>query len=51
MIGVSRDGGRGWTFLGGMGATNKEQLRVLLPEAADKLKLPEPKPPTLEPKK
>jgi hypothetical protein len=51
MIGVSRDGGEGWTFLGGMGTTDKAQLRVLMPEASDKLKLPEVKPPTLEPEK
>ncbi|HEX8115900.1 MAG TPA: hypothetical protein VF521_01385, partial [Pyrinomonadaceae bacterium] len=51
MIGVSRDGGENWTFVGGTGSTSAEQLRVLLPEAWGKLKLPEVKPPTLEPKK
>ena len=48
MIGISRDGGENWTFLGGAGATDEAQLRAVLPEVIGKLKLPEKKQPTLE---
>ncbi len=51
LIGVTRDGGENWTFVGGTGSADRDQLRMILPEALDKLKLPEVKPPTLEPKK
>lgn len=48
MIGVSGDGGESWTFVGGTGTGDKEMFRMVLPEAAGKLKLPEVKPPTFE---
>lgn len=48
LIGVSEDGGERWTFVNGLSGANKERLRVLLPAAADKLNLPEMKPPVLQ---
>lgn len=48
MIGISSDGGENWTFLGGAGATDDAQLRVVLPEVVGKLTIPEKKQPTLE---
>jgi hypothetical protein len=50
MIGISGDSGANWTFLGGAGATDEAQLRVVLPEVVGKLKLPEKKQPFIEPK-
>lgn len=48
MIGISTDGGENWTFLGGAGATDEAQLKMVLPEVVGKLKLPEKKEPVLE---
>jgi hypothetical protein len=48
LIGISKDNGENWTFIDGSGGRNQEKLKVLLPEAADKLKLPESNPPVLE---
>ena len=48
LIGVSNDKGENWTFVDGSGGMNREKLKVLFPAAADKLKLPEIKPPVLE---
>lgn len=48
LIGVSKDQGENWTFVGGSGGVNREKLKVLFPAAADKLKLPELKPPVLQ---
>jgi hypothetical protein len=39
LIGVSSDGGGRWTFVSGNGMT-KEQLKLMFPQAADKLELP-----------
>jgi hypothetical protein len=48
MIGISADAGAHWTFVDSGGRTiNKEMLKTLLPKAADKLRLPEVKQPTL----
>ena len=48
MIGVSSDDGENWTFVGGAGATDEEQLRAVMPEVLGKLKIPEKKKPILE---
>ena len=48
MIGISSDGGDTWTFVGGAGATDEAQLRLVLPEVVGKLTIPEKKQPTLE---
>lgn len=48
MIGISSDSGEKWTFLGGAGAADEAQLRVVLPEVIGKLTIPEKKQPTLE---
>ena len=48
MIGISSDGGRNWTFVDSGGRSmDKTQLMVLFPSAAEKLRLPEVKKPTL----
>lgn len=39
MVGVSADGGKSWRFVSGAGA-DPVRLKLLLPDAADKLKLP-----------
>ncbi|MEZ5427386.1 MAG: hypothetical protein R2747_14035 [Pyrinomonadaceae bacterium] len=45
-IAISDDGGKTWTFIGGgAGGVNKEKLKMLFPVAADKLEIPEEKPP------
>jgi hypothetical protein len=49
-VGISRDGGENWTFLGGSGGGSEAQLRAILPETGDKLKFPQIKPPTIEQK-
>ena len=48
MIGISGDNGENWTFVGGSGATDEAQLRLVLPEVVGKLKIPEKKQPTRE---
>jgi len=44
LIGISADGGAGWTFIDAAGEDEKK-LRMLLPNTLDKLKLPAEKPP------
>lgn len=44
MIGISSDGGVNWTFIDASGKDQGE-LKKLIPEVADKLKLPPDKPP------
>jgi hypothetical protein len=44
MIGISSNGGAAWTFIDA-GGKDRSQLRSFLPEAADKLNLPEEKQP------
>lgn len=44
MIGVSSDGGTNWKFIDSSGK-DRSQLKQMLPEVADKLNLPEEKPP------
>jgi hypothetical protein len=44
MIGISADSGANWTFLD-TGGKDPGQLRILLPNVADKLNLPPDKPP------
>jgi hypothetical protein len=44
MIGISADSGSNWTFLD-TGGKDPGQLRILLPNVADKLNLPADKPP------
>jgi hypothetical protein len=48
MLAISEDGGENWTFLDGSVTTRPEQMKVLLPQLAGKLKLPESRPPVLE---
>lgn len=48
LIGVSEDGGENWTFVDASGGMDREKLKALFPAAADKLKIPETKPPVLE---
>lgn len=49
MIGASKDGGENWTFVSaGSGQLDPEQLKLLFPAAADKLKIPETEEPLLE---
>lgn len=48
MIGVSNDRGEHWTFVDSGKASNREQLKILFPAVADRLKLPEEKPPVLQ---
>jgi len=40
LVGVSADGGRRWTFISGSGL-DAERLKLVLPEAGGRLKLPE----------
>ena len=48
MIGVSSDGGHNWTFVDSGGRSmDKTKLKILFPLAAEKLRLPEVKRPTL----
>ena len=47
MIGVSNDRGEHWTFLGAGRGFSQEQLKTLLPDVADRLKIPEQKRPVL----
>ena len=48
MIGVSADQGRHWTFVDSGGRElDKTQLKILFPAAADRLRIPEVKPPVL----
>lgn len=47
-LGVSEDGGKSWTFVGGTGATSKAELKTLLPYLPDDLELPAPQPVELE---
>jgi hypothetical protein len=50
MIAVSVDGGQNWTFVdSGGGNANPKLLKDLFPAAADKLRMPETKPPVLHP--
>ena len=50
MIAVSTDGGQNWTFVdSGGGNANPKLLRDLFPTAADRLRIPETKPPVLHP--
>jgi len=50
MIAISADGGRSWTFVDAGGRPmNKDQLRTLIGPVADRLQLPEIKPPVLHP--
>lgn len=48
MIGVSNDRGEHWTFVDSGKASNQEALKLLFPAVADRLKVPELKPPVLE---
>jgi len=48
MIGVSRDGGKHWTFVDSGGRSmDKRKLKILFPSAADKLRIPEIERPVL----
>lgn len=48
MIGISSDAGRNWTFVDSGGRSmDKTKLKILFPLAAEKLRLPDIKPPTL----
>ena len=48
MIGVSKDGGKNWTFVDSGGRSmDKSKLKILFPAAADKLRIPEIKRPVL----
>lgn len=50
MIGISTDGGQNWTFVdSGGGNTDMKLLKNLFPTAAEKLRIPETKPPVLHP--
>lgn len=42
-------GGEKWTFIDGSGANGREKVKLIFPEAADKLDLPAPKQPVLQP--
>jgi hypothetical protein len=49
MIGVSEDRGENWRFVSaGSGQLDPEQLKLLFPDAADKLRVPEDEEPVLE---
>lgn len=49
MIGVSEDRGENWKFVSaGSGQLDPEQLKLLFPDAADKLRIPEDEEPVLE---
>lgn len=49
MIGVSKDRGENWTFVSaGSGQLDPEQLKLLFPGVADKLRVPETEEPALE---
>jgi hypothetical protein len=49
MIGVSEDRGENWRFVSaGSGQLDAEQLKLLFPDAADKLQIPEDEEPALE---
>ncbi|HEV2915297.1 MAG TPA: hypothetical protein VGX92_18605 [Pyrinomonadaceae bacterium] len=48
LIGISNDDGENWTFVDSAGVTDRARLKTLFPAAADKLKIPEVKPPILE---
>jgi hypothetical protein len=49
MIGVSEDRGENWKFVSaGSGQLDSEQLKLLFPAAADKLRIPEDEEPVLE---
>lgn len=47
-LGVSEDGGNTWSFVDGAGVRDKGRLKVLFPAAADKLELPQSKPPVMQ---
>lgn len=48
MIGISSDGGHNWTFVDSGGRSmDKTRLKILFPSAAEKLRLPDIKKPTL----
>jgi hypothetical protein len=47
LIGVSNDRGKHWTFVDAGNGFNHKQLKTLFPAAADRLKVPERKPPVL----
>ncbi len=48
-IANSKDGGKNWTFVDGAGfSSDKGKLKMLFPTVADKLRLPEIKPPVLQ---
>ena len=49
MVGFSKDKGEHWTFVEASGATGTdEKLKFLFPNAGDKLRIPEVKPPVLQ---
>jgi hypothetical protein len=48
MIGVSKDGGENWTFLAVSRKFEPQELKILFPAAADKIHVPEIKPPVLQ---
>jgi hypothetical protein len=48
MIGVSNDRGEHWTFLDAGRGFSQEQLKILFPAIADRLKIPEQKRPVLQ---
>ena len=48
LIGVSSDGGEHWTFVDSGNGPTAHQLKILFPAAADKLRLPEHRPPVLQ---
>ena len=48
VIGVSNDRGEHWTFVDAGSGFSKEQLKMLFPAVADRLKIPEQKRPVLQ---
>jgi hypothetical protein len=45
LLGISDDGGKKWTFID-LGPMKKDAFKLLFPELAEKIELPEKKPPT-----
>lgn len=48
MIGVSKDRGEHWTFVDVGNGLDNQRLKILFPAVANRLKLPEQKPPVLQ---
>lgn len=47
-VGASDDGGGKWTFIDGSGAEGREKVKIIFPEAVDKLELPAYKQPVMQ---